>query len=526
VAIRIRTLDEMHQLALDYARALNPSINTAPRSGFWFRSRAVAAIAMGAANSASYLLKQVLPSTAEQTFLEKHAELRAIPRRPAGKARGRILVVTTTPTSTSPVVNIPLGTVFSHASGRTYTTTAGATTAKPTWTGKTVAYGTATQRILVNPSAVDIAANDAFTSDGQLVTARSVLPETVTPLAIDPYFSTGVALATGATMTPVCAAVLEVEADESGVDGNLPAQTALTIDSPIANLGTGAIVLEMTGGADAANDDELRARVLAYMQERPGSGNRADYREWARETPDVGVVDAFVYPAYRGLGTVDIVCFGPSGSRQLGTAANATVLAYLRTRAPEHDDIMVRQLADGPLTSVSMNVTPAVGYEPDWTGDVEVSTGSTTTVINCVASATFDTIEIGDRIVLLSVVSGRSTLEQREVIGKTGTTITLDEELLIAPTSGDTMRPGGPLVTPIIEALGTHFDDLGPGDYAGTRYPALDVVGDGVLRTAALIAVLMSIDGVLNVELLLPYNDTTPSTFARPVLDAITIIHL
>lgn len=162
MAIRIRNLDEMHELALAYARGLNPKLNTAPRSGFWFRTRAVAAIAMGANNAAAYLLRQILPSTAERDFLERHADIRGISRRSATNAVGKILVITTTPTSSSPVVNIPSGTKYTHASGRTYTVLGAATTAKPTWTGKTSAYGSTAARIVVAPDASSIADDDAF----------------------------------------------------------------------------------------------------------------------------------------------------------------------------------------------------------------------------------------------------------------------------------------------------------------------------------------------------------------------------
>lgn len=524
--IRIRTLDEMHEIALAYARALNPEINTAPRSGFWFRSRAVAAIAMGANNGAAYLLKQVFPSTAEKTYLEQHAAIRDIARRSATSARGLVLVVTTTPTSSSPTVNVPSGTVFEHASGRTYTVVSSATTTKPSWSGKTAAYGSTQGRIIVNPDASSIAEDDTFSCDGQVLTAKSVLPDSGTALVVDPYYAPGAAVATAAALTPVNGVVLEVVADDTGVDGNLPAGTALALSGSITNLSPNAIVLEMSGGADDADDAELRSRVLAYMQERPGSGNRADYREWARETPGVGVVDAFVYPAYRGLGTVDVVCLGASGARALGTAANALVLAQLEAKSNGQDDIRVRQLVDDGPQDVTLVLSPGAGYEPDWTGTVATSGTSTTTQLSCAASDTFDSIEIGDRVLVQSVVAGRTTLEQREVIGKAGTVLDLDEALLAAPSSGATVWPGGPLIAPVMAALATYFDDLGPGDApTPSRYPSLDVSGDAVLRIAKLEAAICAVTGVLDVDVTEPAANVVPATFARPSLGVLTITH-
>lgn len=525
MTIRIRTLDEVHELALTYARGLNPEINTAPRSGFWFRSRAVAAVVMAANNAAAYLLKQIFPSEAEKAYLEKHAAQRGIERRSATAAVGKLLVITTTPTSGAPTVNIPIGTVYEHASGKTYTVTAANTTAKPAWTGKTVAYGTTQQRLVLNPHATSMAVDDSFTCDGQVLTVRAILPDTGTALVVEPYYAPGSAVAVGSALAAINACVLEVTCDETGEDGNLPSGTVLTISGAISNLGTGAIVLEMTGGAEDADDAELRSRVLAYMQERPGSGNRADYREWARETPDVGVVDAFVYPASRGLGTVDVVCFGPPGARALGTAANALVLAHLGTRNNGQDDVLVRQLADDGAENVTMAVTPGVGYEPDWTGTVTTDVGSTTSSLVIVASSTYDTIEIGDRVCIHSTVSGRTTLEQREVIGKSGATLTLDSALLAAPSAGVTVRPGGPLIAPLMVAIADYFDALGPGDTGGSRYPAFDVSGDAVLRVAKLKATALGVTGVLDVTVSAPAANVIPANFARPSLGVLTITH-
>lgn len=528
MAIRIRTLDEMHEVALAYARALNPAINTAPRSGFWFRSRAVAAIAMGANNAAAYLLKQMFPSTAERAYLEEHAGIVGITRRSATKARGKLIVATTTPTSASPTVNIPVGTTYEHSSGLTYTVLSAATTTKPAWTGKTTAYGTSGARIILNPDASSMAVDEAFTLDGKSYVVRAVLPETGTALVVDPYYAPGADPAVGAALAAINATVLEVECTTEGVDGNLPPGTSLTISSGIANLSTAAIVLEMAGGADDADDAELRSRVLAYKQERPGSGNRADYREWARETPEVSVIEAFVYPAYRGLGTVDVVCFGPPGARALGTSANALVLAHLQERSNGQDDIRVRQLLDDGAEDVTVAVTPGEGYEPDWTGTITTSGVSTTTTLSCASSSTYDTIEIGDRVVVQSTVSGRTRLEQRTVVGKAGLVLSLDpsEPLLASQPTGSTVWPGGPLVQPLIDAIDNFFDALGPGDApTPSRYPALDVTGDAVLRVAKLEAAICAVTGVLDVAISAPAANVVPAAFARPSLGVLTITH-
>ena len=521
--IRIRTLDEMHELALVYARGMNTGINTARFSGFWWRSRAVAALAMGANNAAAFLLEQIFASTAQKTYLEKHAEQVAISRRSARKARGKILVVTTTPTNGSPTVNVSIGASFEHASGLTFSVLTANTTIKQAWTGKTIAYGSTERRIVVSPDASSIDVDDVFTLAGVTCAARAVLPETGTQLVVDLYPQLATAPSLGGAITPLNGCVLEVECDTTGVEGNISAGEYLT--HAISGLGANAIVLEMSGGASDADDAELRSRVLAYKQERPGAGNRADYREWARETPDVGVLDAFVYPSYRGLGTVDLVCFGVPGRRALGTASNALVLAYIQSKASGHDDIRVRTLTDGSSVDVELVLTPGTGYEPDWLGVAATSGVSTTTQLSCASSTAYDAIEIGDRVVVHTLAAGRTRLEQRTVVGKAGLILSLDpsEPLLSAPASGASVWPGGPLVQPTIDAVDAYFDALGPGDFEATRYPSYDETGDAVVRVAALEALAMSLTGCVDVEVSEPAANVVPATFARPILGALTI---
>lgn len=100
------------------------------------------------------------------------------------------------------------------------------------------------------------------------------------------------------------------EAALRGAAGNLAAGARLTLISPAAGLKSEIVVAAggLTGGVDVESDEDLRARLLAKIQEPPHGGNKSDYEQWALEVP--GVVNALCYPTYAGLGTVGVAVWG------------------------------------------------------------------------------------------------------------------------------------------------------------------------------------------------------------------------
>jgi uncharacterized phage protein gp47/JayE len=95
-----------------------------------------------------------------------------------------------------------------------------------------------------------------------------------------------------------------IRALDGGAAGNLEADEVLALSQPLANVETQAIVLELTGGADEENDDDLRLRVLKRIQEPPMGGSKTDYEEWALAVS--GVTRAWCAPNEMGIGTVTI----------------------------------------------------------------------------------------------------------------------------------------------------------------------------------------------------------------------------
>ena len=98
--------------------------------------------------------------------------------------------------------------------------------------------------------------------------------------------------------------VASVEAVEAGEAGNQTAGDILTLVSPIVGVYSEATVVGLAGGADAEDDESLRARLLSRARETPAGGAKADYVQWALEV--AGVTRAWCFPEEDGEGTVTV----------------------------------------------------------------------------------------------------------------------------------------------------------------------------------------------------------------------------
>lgn len=106
------------------------------------------------------------------------------------------------------------------------------------------------------------------------------------------------------TSSPSSDGTTAVTALVAGSAGNLEAGDVLTLISPVEGVMSEAVVAGLSGGADAEDDEALRARVLARQQEPPHGGSKSDYVQWALEV--AGVTRAWCYPLEDGDGTVTI----------------------------------------------------------------------------------------------------------------------------------------------------------------------------------------------------------------------------
>ena len=94
-----------------------------------------------------------------------------------------------------------------------------------------------------------------------------------------------------------------VRALDPGIAGNMNQGDTMSVLQIPPGVDGNAIVVEMDGGVDQENDDDLRARILHRIQNPPMGGATADYVTWALACP--GVTRAWAAPE-QGIGTITV----------------------------------------------------------------------------------------------------------------------------------------------------------------------------------------------------------------------------
>lgn len=503
-----KTLDELIEVERDEYRNRIPEADLTAGSDLDIEARVHGVAVFGNQAHADYLARQILPDTAAADYLSRHAAIRGLTRRAATAAAGRIVI--TLDGGVAPIVQADASEVTT-AAGREYVTTEAGTVELPTWSGKTTARGMSLSRVSILPdvSGMERGHRISIAGAGERTIVR-VLPS-IQAVEVAPPFD-GV-VGTGIAVTPIASAFVACEASETGVATNQAPGEVGTLSSPTAGLEAEIEFVEMTGGADAQLTDSLRRDVLSVTAVRPGAGNLEQWRRWAIETPGVGVDDAFVYPGLRGLGTVTIIPFGASGVRQLGTERNAEILAYLAQQASFGDDVEVLMFSwVGAPQNFTLEVRPAVGFEPDVSGAPVVlhgSTASTTTRLQLLSASDLDRFQIGDRVVVPIYIDGLEVTEQVAVTNKQNAgagDYRLDvTALTVAPWLSESIYSGGPLYDPIVAAMETYFDELGPGDTVPpSRWPPAEDTWQGDTRGAEITKRMQGLDGVIDFRVVAP----------------------
>lgn len=143
-----------------------------------------------------------------------------------------------------------------------------------------------------------------------------------------------VAITVGATISGG-SAVVTGTALAAGVAGNTTANTTLTFKNPVAGVdGTATVATGgIVGGEDGEDDESLRERLLARIQQAPHGGSAADYVTWAKEI--AGVTRAWCLPQQFGAGTVGVIFVRDSDVSIIPDAGEiSAVQAYIDVRRP------------------------------------------------------------------------------------------------------------------------------------------------------------------------------------------------
>ncbi len=104
---------------------------------------------------------------------------------------------------------------------------------------------------------------------------------------------------------------VKVIADDAGMIGNVREEEICLNITDIPNLTLVHNMKAFTNGTDEESDESLLERLLERVRHPTGSGNKNDYRQWAKEV--AGVVDAEVIPLWNGPGTVQVIIVGAGG---------------------------------------------------------------------------------------------------------------------------------------------------------------------------------------------------------------------
>lgn len=113
-------------------------------------------------------------------------------------------------------------------------------------------------------------------------------------------FTTQASVVIGTLPTTVSAVAVNPGATGLVIGSTLALQTGI---AGINGVGT---VTAITDGIDQETDDELRARVIARIQQPPVGGSAEDFVQWTTETIGVNVTRAWCSPLEMGAGTITI----------------------------------------------------------------------------------------------------------------------------------------------------------------------------------------------------------------------------
>lgn len=242
------------------------------------------------------------------------------------------------------------------------------------------------------------------------------------------------------------------------------------------------IVLQDDLDEDGLDDEPFgayRERVLATFSEATAGGTQADYVAWILEVE--GVSSGFAYLNRAGLGTTDIIGLhtGSGSDRELDPADQTAVLEHVRSKAPgqvagtggalRHLDVVFQD------EDVEVVVEPngEAAYNFDWTGgpvEVLAYTLATRTVQLNVPRPT--TMKAGHRISFKGVGSNQDGREfVIEALSGAADSFILEEAPPVDPVATDLVYSGGPLVTPIRDAIVAHMS--GETVYAGRNQTPL-----------------------------------------------------
>lgn len=249
-------------------------------------------------------------------------------------------------------------------------------------------------------------------------------------------------------------------------------------------------------GFDQEGFGSYRGRVLAAMGQPSSGGNQADFVKWALASLNT-IAAAFDYPNRAGRGTTDVAVFysGSGASRAVSAPDRATVLAYIQTQAPFQVAgpnlggvaplRVLTTIPDPQNVEILIQTDGQSAFAFDWDDSSHPTVlawqpGGITNKLQFSAPLP-TTLRAGQRLVLVGVATAQDGREYTIDSIAGSDSVILVETPPVAPAATDKIYSGGPVVTPIRDAIVAHLD--GQIVYAGrglTPLPAATAESQGV----------------------------------------------
>jgi hypothetical protein len=248
--------------------------------------------------------------------------------------------------------------------------------------------------------------------------------------------------------------------------------------------------------------------VLSTFSESRSGGSQADFVGWALASLP-SVATAFAYPNRAGRGTIDIVAFyaASGSSRALTLQDRDAVVAYIKTKAPFQvagsgsGVRVIETIPDPQRIELQVATTGVLAFAFDWPGSAVVSAYNAATRELTLSAPLPASMRAGHRLILVGSAGGSGVTAQdgREykIESLSGaSSLILEKSPPVNPAATDLVYSGGPLVTPIRDALVAHLNGeivyagrgltpipeskAAPVDPSGPSIIGLDVLAEGI----------------------------------------------
>lgn len=249
-------------------------------------------------------------------------------------------------------------------------------------------------------------------------------------------------------------------------------------------------------GFDQEGFGSYRGRVLAAFSQPTAGGTPSDFVKWALASLNT-IAQAFPYSNRAGRGTTDVVVFysGSGSSRSVSVADRASVLAYIQTQAPFQVAgpnlggvaplRILTTIADPRSIEIRIETDGRAAFDFDWddSSAPTVNAWEPGGVKNKLkfSAALPNSLRAGHRLILVGVATAQDGREYTIDSIAGSDAVILVETPPVAPAATDKIYSGGPVVTPIRNAIVAHLD--GQIVYAGrglTPLPAATAESQGV----------------------------------------------